>query len=136
MSVTAEIETRSSSNTLVVPFASVTSRLPKEDKADPPGDPKTNKVAAATNSIPAGTAAAKADKKPKEVEVVFLADGDHAKMVRVKIGITDGDYYEIVEGLKEGQEIVSGSYRAIKDLEDGRKILKGMAGAEPEKRSW
>src|SRR5262249_15822722 len=55
MSVTAEIETRPSSNTLAVPFASVTSRLPKEDKSDPPGDPKTNKVAATTNSIAAGT---------------------------------------------------------------------------------
>jgi HlyD family secretion protein len=144
MSVTAEIETRSSSNALAVPFASVTSRIPKENKTDPP---KTNSaagstnapnkavVAAATNSSPVNPVSpAKADKKPKETEVVFVVEGDHAKMVPVKIGITDGDYYEIREGLKEDEEIVSGNYRAIKELEDGRKILKGTPGGEPEKK--
>jgi HlyD family secretion protein len=145
MSVTAEIETRSSSNALAVPFASVTSRIPKENKAESASPAKTNaaaaginapaKAVAATNASPASPVGpAKADKKPKETEVVFVVEGDHAKMVPVKIGITDGDYYEIREGLKEDQEIVSGNYRAIKELEDGRKILKGTPGGEPEKK--
>ena len=73
----------------------------------------------------------KGDKKSKEaakpIEVVFVADGERAKMIRVKIGISDDSYWEIVEGLKEGDEVVSGGYRAIgRDLEDGKKIKKGM----------
>jgi HlyD family secretion protein len=47
-------------------------------------------------------------------------------MLPVKSGISDDDYYEITEGLKEGQEVVSGGFKAIsRDLEDGKKIVKG-----------
>jgi HlyD family secretion protein len=53
-------------------------------------------------------------------------DGDHVKMVPVKIGISDDNYWEITEGLKDGQEVVSGGYHAIShDLEDGKKVVKG-----------
>ena len=49
-------------------------------------------------------------------------------MVPVKIGISDDNYWEITDGLKEGEEIVSGGYNAINhDLDDGKKIVKGAA---------
>jgi HlyD family secretion protein len=52
----------------------------------------------------------------------------------VKIGISDDNYWEITDGLKEGDEIVTGSYHAIsRELDDGRKIIKGPAGVQPEK---
>ncbi len=111
MSVTAEIETRSRKDVLTVPIQSVTTRLPaaktppKEETGPNPPKPK---------------------KKPeaiKPTEVVFVRDGDKAKMVPVKTGISDNDYFEIVSGITEGQEVVSGGYKAIsKDLEDGKKI--------------
>ena len=63
---------------------------------------------------------------------MFVLDKDKVKMVPVKIGISDDEYWEITEGLKEGQEVVSGGYRAIsRDLEDGKKVRKGL-GAERE----
>jgi HlyD family secretion protein len=130
MSVTAEIETRYRTNALTVPIASVTTRLVK-DKS------KTNSVAAssaATNPVgtdESGTNSASADKKSNgPTEVVFVVDGDHVKTVPVKIGISDDNYWEVTDGLREGDEIVSGGYRAIsRDLDDGKKIRKG-AGAE------
>ena len=159
MSVTADIETRSRTNVLTVPIASVTTRLPKEkDKkaegksaamADPPGkiDPpgatnapaaKTNAVAAASTNAPAaaGTNAASAKSKEaaKPIEVVFILNSERAKMVPVKIGISDDSYWEITEGLQEGQEVVSGGYRAIsRDLDDGKRVHKGPAGGEAQK---
>jgi len=52
----------------------------------------------------------------------------------VKIGISDDNYWEITDGLKEGQEIISGGYRAIsRDLEDGKKIKKGPPAGEKDK---
>jgi HlyD family secretion protein len=163
MSVSAEIETRYRTNVVAVPIASVTTRLPKEkDKKgetkvaaaiDPPG---TNSAAAKTNStarmissagsktnavvcstnLPAagGTNTAKAKKEAaKPIEVVFVMEGERAKMVPVKIGISDENYWEITDGLKEGQEVVSGGFRAIsKDLEDGKKVQKGPATGEKE----
>ena len=81
----------------------------------------------------------KADKKAKEaskqVDVVFVLEGDHVKMVPVKIGISDDNYWEVTEGLQEGQEIVSGGYHAIShDLEDGKKVTKGHGSADAEKK--
>jgi len=161
MSVTAEIETRYRTNVLTVPIASVTTRLPKEkDKKregkfaaldDPPGTNspagKTNSTKATgtkatgtgTNSIAAdGTNAMKTDRKskepPKPIEVVFTVNSDRAKMVPIKIGISDDSYWEITEGLQEGQEVVSGGYRAIsRDLEEGKKVKKGPAVGEKDK---
>jgi HlyD family secretion protein len=167
MSVTAEIETCYRTNALTVPFASVTTRPPKEKEkkaagklaalADPPGtnSPKagtnalaakssvaaaqTNALAVGTNSPAAdGTNVAKSDKKSKEpvkqIEVVFVQEGDHVKAVPVKIGISDDNYWEITEGLTEGQEVVSGGFRAItRELEDGKKIRKGPAIGDKEK---
>ena len=131
MSVSAEIETRYRTNVLTVPMASVTTRVvkPPEKKVtsarDSAKSSDTNSVASAdpTNSP-------SSEKKPKEAssptEVVFVVEGNHVKMVPVKIGISDDNYWEITDGLAEGQEVVSGGYRAIsRDLEDGKKIHKG-----------
>lgn len=163
MSVTAEIETRSRTNVLAVPIASVTTRLPKEKPASkttaPKGGPKTNAVPPTTNTTPAENGAVastatngevastatngaavdppgsgKGDKKPKPIEVVFLVEGDHAKMVPVKIGISDENYWEITDGLKEGEEVISGGFRAIsRDLEDSKKIRKGRPTGKQDK---
>jgi HlyD family secretion protein len=126
MSVTSEIETRSRTNVLTVPIQCVTTRLPKG---------KDGKPIKSTNAPTAsGFNAMGGDKKtgdqPKPVEVVFLAEGEKAKLASVKSGISDENYSEIIEGLQEGQEVISGGYKAIsRDLEEGKKIKRG----EPEK---
>jgi HlyD family secretion protein len=131
MSVTSEIETRSRTNVLSVPIQSVTTRLPKE---------KTNgQVAGATNApAGSGTNSATTDRKsgdaPKPIEVVFLTAGDKVKSLPVKRGISDDNYSEIVEGLEEGQEVVSGGYKAIsRDLEDDKRFKRGEPEKEPKK---
>ena len=138
MSVTAEIETRSRTNVLTVPIASVTTRMPKDKKADA-STGGTNTPPAA-NAAPETASGEKSDKKGKDTvkpqEVVFLTNGEQAKMARVKIGISDDSYWEITDGLKEGDEVVSGGYRAIsRDLEDGKKIKKGIPEVSKEKGS-
>jgi HlyD family secretion protein len=74
--------------------------------------------------------AAKSGEPPKEVEIVFVVEGDHVKAVPVKDGISDENYTEITEGLKEGDVVVSGGYKAInRDLEDGKKVVLEEAAA-------
>ena len=131
MSVNAEIETRYRTNVLTVPYASVTTRLPEA---------ATNSASAGGDNAGGATDAGtvKADRKSKEtaqpIEVVFVVEGDHVKMVPVKIGIYDEDYMEITEGVTEGQEIVSGGYKAVsRELEDGKKIRKGTVTSEDKK---
>lgn len=54
------------------------------------------------------------------VEVVFCIENGKAVARQVKTGIQSDERIEILEGLKEGEEVVTGSYRAIsKDLENG-----------------
>jgi len=142
MSVNATIETRTHTNTVAAPIASVTTRVlkPKPGKAAggattnaPPPLP-TNAVAAADDGTNAMKSDKKGEDKNKPVEVVFVVEGDHVKTVPIKIGIFDDDYYEITDGLKEGDEIVTGGYHAIShDLDDGKKIVKAAAGADAQK---
>lgn len=78
------------------------------------------------------TAKHRPNEAPKPIEVVFLGEGVSAKMVPVKRGISDDDYVEICEGLTEGQDVVSGGYKAInRELEDGKKIK-----VDNTKRRW
>ena len=133
MSVSAEIETRTRTNTLAAPIASVTTRLiKKKTEAEKTNSAPTNATAyvgSETNS-----SRLKTDEKQKPVEVVFVVNGNHVKTVPVKIGISDDNFWEITDGLKEGDEIVTGSYHAIShDLDDGKRIVKGPAVAEPDK---
>jgi HlyD family secretion protein len=148
MSVSAEIETRYRTNVLTVPMASVTARPPKknDDKNAGQNSAKeggTNAAAGTTAGTNANSSAATngaaSDKKSKDaskpIEVVFAVKGDHAKMMPVKIGICDDSYWEITEGLTEGQEIVSGGFKAIsRDLADGKRIRKGTVTEEEPKK--
>jgi HlyD family secretion protein len=131
MSVTAEIETRYRTNVLTVPIASVTTRMPPTNSA-----PATTNFLALTGSA---TNAPNPDKKTGEakglVEVVFVVKDGRAKTVPVTIGISDDNLWEITGGLREGDEIVSGGYRAIsRELDDGKKIQIGPAGAAAGKK--
>jgi HlyD family secretion protein len=137
MSVTATIETRTRTNVLAVPIASVTTRVIKPDSIKAGGPGATNSVATNTPALAngAGTNTLKGGKKPDEnakpVDVVFIVQGNQVKTVPVKIGISDDNFWEITDGLKEGQEIVTGGYQAIsRDLDDGKKITKGPVVAE------
>ena len=51
----------------------------------------------------------------------MIADGK-ARQHAVKTGIADTTHVEIVEGVTEGQEVVTGPYRALKKLKDGDRI--------------
>lgn len=124
MSVTAEVETRYRTNVLAVPLQCVTTRLPKEEKAKLD---KAKKQAAETSSEEdsgeAGSARRRTSNAPKPVEVVFLAKNGKAVMRQVTRGIADEQYTEITSGLEEGEEVISGGYKAInRELEDGKAI--------------
>lgn len=68
----------------------------------------------------------------KQQEVVYLYNDGKVKKVNVKTGISDDENIEILSGLKKGQKVVSGPYRAIsKLLTDGMEV-----GLEKEKGNF
>ncbi len=55
----------------------------------------------------------------EEVEGVFVVDADAVSFVRVELGITGEEDFEILSGPEEGQKIVTGPFRNLRDLAHG-----------------
>jgi HlyD family secretion protein len=114
MSMTADIETETKNDVLAVPIQSVTTRAPKVEVKEGEGDGQRGMVVASSG-------AKRSENKPKEI--VFGVENGVAKAIPVKRGISNDTYVEIIEGVTEGMEVVSGSYKAInRELEDGSKV--------------
>jgi HlyD family secretion protein len=115
MSMTADVETETKQNVLTVPIQSVTTRAAKTETKQPAAEGEQGGAVAANN------AKAKTENKPKEI--VFVVDNGVVKAMPVKRGISSDQYVEITEGVAEGAQVVSGSYKAInRELEDGMKV--------------
>jgi HlyD family secretion protein len=67
------------------------------------------------------------------VEIVFCIEDGKAVAKQVKTGIQSDELIEILEGLEEGDEVVTGSYRAIsRDLENGATVEISSEDEEDE----
>ncbi|HET6273416.1 MAG TPA: efflux RND transporter periplasmic adaptor subunit [Bacteroidota bacterium] len=127
MSMTADVETETKHDVFAVPIQSVTTRAPKAPAGEGEGDGQRGAVVVSNERIGRG----RGDNKPKEI--VFVVESGVVKAVPVKRGISNDAYVEITDGVSEGVEVVSGSYKAInRELEDGTKVRveeqKKMAG--------
>ena len=106
MTATADILTKTNPNALSVPIQSVAVRT--VDQLRKPGESREEAEKKYT-----------AD-KDGFVEIVFCIEDGKAVAKQVKTGIQSDELIEIQDGLKEGDEVVTGSYRAIsKDLTNG-----------------
>jgi HlyD family secretion protein len=66
---------------------------------------------------------AQKEEREKLSKVVFLKNGSKAHMVKVTTGIADDSYMEIKNGVKPGEEVISGTYSAIsRKLKEGAKV--------------
>jgi HlyD family secretion protein len=120
MTVTAEIETRSVTNVLAVPIQSVTTRVTDEDR----NRQEDARKQAALSKDPESRQK-KEEEAMKVPEIVFLAQADRVKKQKVITGISDDTHIEIIEGLKGGEEIVTGGYKAIsRELDDDKKVRR------------
>ena len=58
----------------------------------------------------------------KETEGVFIIVDDFARFVPVEIGIAGEEDFEVISGLDEGQQIVTGPFRILRELKDGAQV--------------
>ncbi len=131
MTATADIETGTVTNVVKVPIGSVIVRpkreLEKQDEASV-DEPETDEDASEADDDESGE-----DEEDSRVRVVFLFEDSKAKLVQVETGIADMDDIEILSGLDEGDEIITGSYRALtRELEDGSEVY--LREEEDEKK--
>jgi len=72
--------------------------------------------------------AAKKEAKPQDEEGVFVNENGAAKFVPVKTDLIGESSIEITSGLKEGQQIVTGPFRALREIKDGTKLKEKKEG--------
>ena len=130
LSCTAEIQTAIVKNVVAVPMQSVTIRTGDSNLS--PEEIEKRKTTAAAREKGDNNAEVQNERLQKQTEkeereklqkVVFLKDGSKAKMVKVTTGIANDANIEIKSGVKQGDEVISGSYSAIsRKLKDGAKV--------------
>jgi HlyD family secretion protein len=117
----AEITTGTRSQAIAVPIQAMAVRELVYDKAGkivrPPKDDKKKR-----SSSPEPTVSA-AELEPgqtrKEVEGAFLMRNGIATFVPVKTGIAGDKYFEVLSGLKAGDQVITGPYNNVRNIKDG-----------------
>ena len=130
LSCTADIETNTVKNVVAVPMQAVTIRTGDSNLSPEEIEKKKLKTAqrdkADNNAELVNEKAekqAQKEEREKLAKVVFLKKGGKAQLVKVTTGISDDTFMEIKNGIRPGDEVISGSYSAIsRKLKDGAKV--------------
>jgi HlyD family secretion protein len=113
LSSTAKIVTDTRKDALSVPIIALTVRQ---------NEPVPNE------SQPRDTTAGA--KAKHESEGVFVVRNGMAFFQPVKVGIAGEEHFEVLSGLKGDEEIVAGSYQAIRDLKDSTRVRNATTGPD------
>ena len=120
---TAEITTATRSDVIAVPIQATTVReMVVDEKGEivrqpiQPGQPQGRRPTA-------GAAELKPGQERKELEGVFVVvDNNKAQFVPVKTGIPGERYFEVLSGLKVGDQVIIGPFSSVRELRDGADV--------------
>jgi HlyD family secretion protein len=125
MTADVDIETATHPHVTVVPIQAVVVRAQRDlDRAMSHGKPKRK---------PKSTEAAAAEedtvgKKDKELTGLFVVKNGVAKFVPVRTGIASETMIEIMGDVQSGDQVVSGPYKALRELKPDTKVKAESAG--------
>jgi HlyD family secretion protein len=115
LSATARIQTAHKDNVLTVPIQALAVRSQKTIEEARQGDGANVTLAASNGDAPLGGANA-------DIQGVFVVREKKAVFVPVQTGITGITDIEVTNGLQEGDQIIVGSYKALRSLRPGGRI--------------
>ncbi len=107
MSATATITTKTEQNVLAVPLQAIVEKKP--DNSPAPGEPANQSISA---------------EKPKPIKGVYVLDGNKVKFKPVETGITGESDIQIISGLSEGEEVITGPSRILNTLKEDAIVKK------------
>ena len=110
LSTTAKIKTAEKKNVVAIPIQALAVRSRKDLEEAAKNTKKGNVTLAAPPPPAAG------DPKKDEVQGVFVVSGKKAVFRAVETGISGVTDIEITKGLQDGEDIVVGSYKALRTL--------------------
>jgi HlyD family secretion protein len=121
MTADVDIATGTHDNVLVVPIQAVVVRTQREleraAKGKFHGGGMSTAAAATADEDTVG-------KKDKEITGVFVVRNKVAEFVPVRTGLSSQTMIEVTGGVKQGEEVVSGPYKALRELKPGGKVRK------------
>jgi HlyD family secretion protein len=120
LSTTAKITTAHKPNVLSLPIQALTMHDPATDNAK------------SQSGVQAASASSKPAAKSAPIQGVFVVDKDakgklRAKFVPVTTGITGATDIEVLSGINEGQEIVTGPFKTLRSLKSGSLVKRDTA---------
>ena len=132
----AAITTATRKQALSVPIQAMAAREVIYDQSGAvvrePKEPKGKRKPKASDA-----AATQAELKPgqtrKEVEGVFVMRNAEAQFVPVKVGIAGDKYFEVISGLKEGDQVITGPFNNVRNLKDGDEVKIDVKAAGAKK---
>ena len=119
LSTTAKIKTAEKKNVVAIPIQALAVRSRKDIE-----DAKKNSKAGSSGSVTLAAPPPSAPNDPKkdEIQGVFVISGKKALFKAVKTGISGVTDIEVTDGLQAGDEIVVGSYKALRTLKPEAQI--------------
>ena len=116
-SITAEIESGRAKDVPVIPLQALVNRSPG-------GSPTPSPTSSPSSTRPSV-------KREVEEGVYLFADGK-ARFAKVETGLTGSLEIEVRSGLNEGDQIITGPFRALRELKDGSDVR--IAKPKPERK--
>jgi HlyD family secretion protein len=131
---TAEITTATRKNAVSIPIQATTVREMVVDKTgaivrDPAAEGKRRPTAtSAVQTLRPGD-------ERKEIEGVFVVRDNKAQFVPVKTGVAGEKYFEVLSGVKAGDQVIIGPFSSVRELGDGARVkieaaTRATAGAK------
>jgi HlyD family secretion protein len=117
LSTTAKITTATRGSALAIPIQALTIRTKEQLEQQKSGPGSVHAAAPAPRET-----ASKGSKKNDDVQGVFVIRKGKAEFVQVKTGITGTTDIEVLDGLKENDEVITGSYKVLRTLRPGSSV--------------
>jgi HlyD family secretion protein len=118
---TAEITTATRKNVVSVPIQALTVREMTYNEKGEMVREQPQRRRRGTNVEP--TVSASNEPPPghtrKETEGVFVVSGGRGVFTPVKVGIAGEQYFEVLTGLKAGDQVITGPFASVRELSDG-----------------
>jgi HlyD family secretion protein len=121
---TADITTATRKNVVAVPIPAVAVReliydangqVVKQPKTEKRRRPSSVEAAVSAQELQPG-------QTRKETEGVFVIRSGKAEFLPIKMGIAGDKYFEVLNGLKEGDQVITGPYNSVRGMADGDQV--------------
>jgi len=120
---TADITTATRKNVPSVPIQAMTVReLVFDASGKIVKEPKTDRRRRPSVEPNVSAEELKTGQTRKETEGVFVVRSDKAEFVPVKTGIAGDKYFEVLDGVKAADRVITGPFNSVRDLADGTTV--------------